>query len=282
MNGIGIKMDATILFRPGFNEENELNVCKQYFNVVTSRSKIPAGNVIIGRYSVLPYYNEFQEDCYNQMSVPINTFKEHKYIADFDYYKDIEDLTFPTYFDSYNLPEGKYVVKGVTNSRKQQWDTHMFATNKRRAIEIMCELKNDSLIGEQDIIFREYIPLQTFGTGVNGIRFTNEWRCFYLGNKMVSFVYYWSNSFPKENISDFKYYVEMFLFDGGFELADEAADIISKKTNFFVLDIARAENGNWYVVEVNDGQMSGLNNTNKHSFYKELKERVKEFYEQKC
>ena len=155
----------------------------------------------------------------------------------------------------------------------------MVSPNRKRAIEIMCELKNDSLIGEQDIIFRKYIPLQTFGVGVNGMRFTNEWRCFFLGNKLLTFVYYWSNSFPKENIENFTQYIEMFLFDGGLEIAENAADIISKKTNFFVLDVARAENGNWYVVEANDGQMSGLNGTNIHSFYQLLKEEIKNFYE---
>ena len=143
-------------------EENleEYQVANKYFDVYANRTEIPFDSLVIGRYSVLPYYDELEKDLFFRNSTLINSYKEHLFIANFHYYEYISDLTPQTWFEyefykcEYN---GPFVVKGLTNSRKHQWNTHMFAKNKIEALHIASKLANDPLIGQQGIIYRKYI-----------------------------------------------------------------------------------------------------------------------------
>lgn len=54
------------------------------------------------------------------------------------------------------------------------------------------------------------------------------------------------------------------------ELASEIAQIASQRTNFFVLDLAKTKAGKWILIEMNDGQMSGLSENNADELYANL------------
>lgn len=258
-------MDYQILFRTDSQNEEEFNACCDKIDetkISLSRSSIGYNKTVIGRYSVLPYYKELEEDLKFTESNLINSYREHLYIANFEYYEDVKKFTPKTYFALHNVPnEGKFVVKGVTNSRKFDWNTMMFADGKKEAIDIALKLSKDGLIGQQDIIVRDYVPLKTFEVGLNGLPFTNEWRFFFLGKNLVDYGFYWTiadnvnHFFPKDKLP----------------FVQEIADIVSEKTNFFVLDVAQTESGEWILIEINDAQMSGLSCIDPHRFYKKLK-----------
>jgi len=211
----------------------------------------------------LPFYKELEEDVTTLGSSLINSYSQFKWIADFEYYDLLKDYTFKTYFDPQDLPEDKsFVVKGKTNSRKANWDTHCFAKNKRRAVEIYCELKNDGLIGSQDIIFREYEPLVAFETLLSGLPVANEFRFFFYKNIELCHGYYWSNAeFPEKGNLDSK----------ALKMVQDVADIVSSYNNFFVIDIAQKVNEEWVIVELNAGEMSGLSLCNPLDLYGNLK-----------
>lgn len=265
-------MQDIILFREDSSNHKELEECKKFFKVKTRRSIINPNSLVIGRYSVLPFYEELEDDIFQLGSKIINSHIQHKYIANFEYYYDIKEFTFKTFLNGYDLPEDRYVVKGATNSRKHEWDTMMYAPTKRRALEISCDLKNDSLIRCQDIIFRKYVPLETLECGINGLPITNEWRLFFLGDRLVDFGFYWScieQERVKKFIPDFS--------SNGIPFALKVANIIAKKVNFFVLDVAKTQSGEWVVVECNDAQMSGLNSIDPELFYLNLREKLNDF-----
>ena len=120
------------------------------------------------------YFKELEADLKAQGSRLINTYREHSYIANFDYYYDIEDLTPKTWFRLEDVQEvGPYVVKGRTNSRKFQWDTQMYAEDLEGMEKIASFLWQDSLIGSQDIIIRKFVKLNVLETGINGLPFSN-------------------------------------------------------------------------------------------------------------
>lgn len=261
-----MQSNVSILFRPDYSTEEEFKVCKEFLTLKTKRSDIEKDTLVFGRYSVLPFYKELEEDLESNSSRLINSYEQHKYIADFEYYHDIKDYTFPTIFNPTDLVEEKYVVKGVTNSRKHEWNTMMYAPNRRRALEIYCDLKNDSLIRFQDIIFRKYVPLLTIDVGINDLPITNEWRLFYYKEDIIDAGFYWScvdESIVFSLAPDF--------YRRGVPFANEVAKIISKKVNFFVIDIAVTADDRWVVVECNDAQMSGLNTISPQSFYCNLR-----------
>lgn len=265
-------MNSQIYFRYDQNTKEEFEICSKYFKTVSQRTELDnqIKNVIC-RYSALPFNKELENDLKNIGCKPINSSIEHSYIADMGWIYDLEDLTFPTWTTLSDVPDNTPIIlKGKTNSRKFEWNTKMFAKNKQEAINIMHELWHDPLIGPQGLVFRKYIPLLTYEVGINGLPMTNEWRCFFYKNKLIDFGYYWStlNDMSVINQSEFE--------KEGLIIAKKAAEIICENTNFFVLDIAQDINNKWWIVEVNDGQMSGLSTIPIQRFYKNLYEILKE------
>lgn len=258
-------MKAKVLFRASLSEENEKNEVEEYFEVVESRVGL-SDTLVVARYSCLPFYKELEDDLFLQGSRLINSHKQHKYIADFEYYYDLEEMTPRTWFrliDSMGYG-GPYVIKGRTNSRKHLWNSHMYAETYQDAVSVMIKLNSDSLLASQDLVFREYVPLREFTKGINGLPVTNEWRCFFLGEALLSHGFYWS---------DYAEYAEE-LSESGLDFARKAASIISKSANFFVIDIAERADGEWTVIEVNDGQMSGLSLNPPETLYSNLKKEL--------
>lgn len=253
-----------ILFRPSLAEENEIKIASKYFDIATCRTECK-DELVIPRYSALPYNDELERDMQNLGCNLINTHRMYKWVADFKYYNILKKYTPETWwmqdFDKckYN---GPFIVKGVTNSKKFQWNTHMYAPTKRDVMDIAIKLWDDSYIGCQEIIARKYIPLETFETGIADLPFTNEWRFFYFGNRLLSYGYYWScadNPLKQEEIPL-----------GCVEFAQEIANVVRNHINFFVLDIAKTQNGDFILIEVNDGQMSGPSENDMDVLYKNL------------
>ncbi len=253
-----------VLFRGSLAEDGERHACQNYFPTYDHRTDIPEDSLVVCRYSCLPYYKELEYDLANRRCKLINSYAEHRWIANFEYYDSLRDLTPETWTDD-TLCEcthpGSFVVKGKTNSKKWQWNTMMFAQDKRAAMDIGCELMQDSMIAEQGVIYRKYVPLKTFETGLNGLPFTNEYRLFFYKDTLLSWAYYWSSALDVSHV----------LNDKGIEFACEVAEIASRHTNFFVLDIAETTEGKWILIEVNDGQMSGLSENGADRLYKKLR-----------
>jgi len=229
-----------------------------------SRMTIPQNCLVVGRYSVLPFYPELERDLAFRVSRLINSHTQHRFIADIrQWYPLVADVTPATWFDRWDLldPAEKYVVKGLTNSRKWKWDTHMFADGKENLMKVLYRLYEDAFISEQGVCVRKYVPLKTYDYGLNGLPFTNEWRMFYLGGTLVSHGYYWSTH-ERENPEDLSQEARQF--------ADEIAARVASHTNFFVLDIAEKADGGWVLIEINDGQMSGLSDIDPTQFYSSL------------
>lgn len=258
-----------ILFREDLDSENELTTAQQYMSLVRYRTEVPDSETVIGRYSVLPFYKELESELATKGSKLINSYTEHKYIANVLNWSESElaGLTPKTYDNWYKLPEGPYVLKGQTNSRKHQWLTHMFAPTLADIPTIAKNLMNDTLINEQGIVIREYVALKQLDTGINGLPITNEWRFFYLVvngvAREVAHGFYWASE--PDLIS------KAHLSSKAIHLADEAADKLVGKCTFFAIDIAETTAGSWTVIEVNDGQMSGLACIPADEFYAKLR-----------
>jgi hypothetical protein len=255
-------MNPVILFRPDRNTEEEMSIACKYFDVYTNRAAIPDGSLIIPRYSALPYYNELDRDMTDLGSKLVNTTEQFNYIANFEYYEDIKDFTFKTYFDSKDLPDHtSFVIKGKTNSKKHEWNTKMFAINRIKAREIAFELQKDGLIGYQDIIYREYVPLMTYEYLINDLPVTNEYRFFTHHGEILSHGYYWSCA---EDINKT-------ISQEGIDLVKKVAKIIKYANNFTVIDVAQKATGEWIIVELNAGEMSGLSLNDPDELYKNLR-----------
>lgn len=263
-------MTHALLFRPQHHRD-EMAVAERYFDVYTSRTRIPSGSSVIGRYSCLPYYHELVDDLQFLHARLVNDLLMHDYIAHSDYLYDIAGHTFPTWFRLQDVPNHlrnqPLIVKGRTNSRKWQWNTHMYAKDFATAGAMSAELANDPLIGPQGLIYRQYVPLETLEVGINDLPMTNEWRIFYLYGQRIAHGFYWGILDDMDAIPR----ITPDFIKNGLPFADSMAAILSEKASFFALDVAKTQDGRWMVVEVNDGQQSGLNGTiDADIFYKNL------------
>ena len=258
-----------VLFRKNFNISDEditeeFDICSKYLTTVEYRSSVEPDSLVIGRFSVLPYYHELELELKTKNCPLINSYDQHLYIADItNYYEDLKEYTPKTYSEWYNIPEGAYIVKGKTNSRKQLWETHMFAQNKKSLMDVLRRIYDDTFISDQGIVVREYIPLKRFDTGINGLPITNEWRFFFYKKYLLTFGYYWTN---------FLECLSMAVCDDGMiDFASRIASIVCEHANFFVLDIGEKEDGGYILIEVNDGCMSGISGCSPTALYSNLK-----------
>lgn len=267
----------TILFRrdkSDLEREKEFHICRSILPTLEISDNIPENKTVLGRYSVLPFYGEIQKRIENSGSKLIIDKKDHNYIAEMDWANNycennICQYTPKTYFlDQFpysSLPEGKYILKGCTNSRKQDWKNSMFAKNKGDVGRIFQILSSDSLIGQQKIVARQFEEFEVLEESVCGPDFTNEWRVFVFKGNIVSVGYYWSCAEDAGNIN--KYCPKI---SKEFELLiNSILKILPIDT--FVVDVAKRVDGAWRIVELNDFQMSGLSMNDPEKLYSNIK-----------
>jgi len=265
-------MKPIVLWRPHDPlDPTEENAIKGHFDLVRQRTEVGPGRLVIGRYSVLPFYKELEQDILNQGSKLINTYSEHLYVADLqNWYYDLQNETPVTMFtpeDTFLFGRPPFVVKGETNSRKFQWNTHMFALNKIDAVDIANELLQDSLLSTQNIYVRQYVPLVKLAEGLNGMPITEEYRFFILDGYILSGAFYWSS-----HVADVEKVPDPWSVPGFFDWFDEVLNRTCTKIRFYVVDVARTAEGKWIVIEMNDGQMSGLSENDPTILYGAMKE----------
>jgi len=253
-----------LLFRRSLEIEEEFKIASSIIPTIEYRSQIPEDSLVIGRYSVLPFYEELEKELALKNSRLINSYQQHRYIADItNWYEDLKDFTPKTYTQWGDLKEGRWVVKGRTNSRKFRWNTHMYAEGRQSLLKVISNLYDDIMIAEQGVVVRDYIPLAKLGEGINGLPITKEWRCFCYKDRILATGFYWAS---EEELDPGK------LPKKGLDFLNRIVSMVSEKTNFYVVDVAEKEDGNFMVVELNDGQMSGLSCVDPNNLYRNLRD----------
>lgn len=257
-----------LFFRNEEYSREEYEIAKQVWGahrIATQRVTLK-NQQVIGRYSVLPRYEELYNDLVLLGSTLIHTPSQFEICADFrKWYPFLKELTPKSWWDVgyMTAPETEHgwIVKGITNSKKNQWNTHMFARTRADLKQVVQNLSSDTFIGSQDLIYREYIPLEKVEDSINGLQASNEWRIFIWKDKILASGYYWSwvEEPPTEMPSK------------ALELVEKAIALFkSSGVIFYVLDVAKDVHGKWWLIEVNEGQMSGLNSIDPEEFYQNL------------
>jgi hypothetical protein len=140
------------------------------------------------------------------------------------------------------------IVKDFVKSRKHEWNEACFiqsASNRdvvARVVRRFLELQDDDL--NEGLVFREFVDFQPVGVHPkSGMPLTEEYRIFWLDDQPVFCSPYW------EGGEYSKTYPPLELF------AEVATAVRSR---FFTMDVARRVDGGWMIVELGDGQVSGL------------------------
>lgn len=250
----------------------------KFFYTTDSRVDIQKGDLVICRYSARPFVREVVNDIEKLGAKLINSYHQQEWVADIrEWYEYLHSYTPKTWFFPHLVPktEGPFVLKGKTNSKKFLWNTHMFAKTWDDIMPVYCRLLDDTLIGSQDIYVRKFVPLKTYFNAINDLPVSKEFRFFVAYGEILTGEFYWSNS-----IDD--------IIEKGFDKPDveevpkeflkKLIDIISPNINFFVMDVAQTCDGDWIVIELNDGQMSGLSENSADKLYANLDKAIMKKY----
>lgn len=263
-------MRPVIIFRSDTRDEQEEKLAAKEAGLIVldNFGQIQCNDLVIARYCSNPFYSWVAEGIEELGGRLINSAHQNSYVIDLiNYAYDLRELT-PQVFTWENFssaPEGKYIVKGQTNSRKFLWKDNMFAENISQAWEIARNLQRDGLLENQKIYFRPYLKLKEFfPSRYNHPPITDEYRFFVLNGTILGGSYYWSSVMDELE---------------GFDLSpnkvptnflQEVISRIGEKISFYSLDVAQTEDGKWVVIELNEGQMSGLSSMDPKFFYSQI------------
>jgi hypothetical protein len=267
--GVQAVTTPRILYRDGPDWRLEAEAARRYFDCFFSRLKVQPGDLVIPRFSALPFFKELEDDVLEIGAKLINSRLDHEYLADLgQWYPDLEGITPRTWYELHHIPEeGPFILKGETNSKKYNWRTHMYAENKREAIEVHSRLCADSLISQQKIYVREYVPLRKLMDGLQGLPITNEFRFFFYGTTMLSGGFYWSSH--TEDLQERGISLDPAQVPD--KLLRLIAGVVAEHATYFVADVAETESGEWILIELNDGTQSGISENNPETLYRNLK-----------
>lgn len=143
------------------------------------------------------------------------------------------------------------IVKDYVKSCKHQWNDACFIpdasdlNNFDRVVKNLIELRGEDFEG--GIIVREFIKLEFLTEhSKSKMPLAKEFRLFFLNNNLLQSFYYWDEGEYKDEIPS----------------SEEISDLLMIAKNidsrFFTMDIAKTTTGTWTIIELGDGQVSGL------------------------
>lgn len=156
------------------------------------------------------------------------------------------------------------IVKDFVKSQKHYWDIACFiprATDTKKVksvIEKFVELQNTDL--NEGLVIREFIKLNDLTIhSRSGMPLKQEYRLFFLNGQLLGYYDYWEEG---EYSADEHPPLDLFK-----SIAKNV------ESNFFSMDIAKTKNSEWIIIELGDGQVSGLpDKVNRLQFYGLIRE----------
>jgi hypothetical protein len=215
---------------------------------------IPSEALVIPRFRSIPFGRELQFAVESQGATLINSFSQHRAVADlFSWVEKLGSLT-PTAYRLEDIPtlsEGEYFVKGETNSLKDRWFESAYVPSKSELLRVVRNVQGDQYVGGQELVIRPFQHYRKLLDGVDGRPIFHERRAFFYKGELLTSAFYWSSypeALPVADVQE-----ECFL-----RAVHEAIARVGDVAPFLVIDFAEYTDGNWGVVELNDACMSGL------------------------
>ncbi len=164
------------------------------------------------------------------------------------------------------------IIKDFVKSRKHEWADACFIPSAadrnvvERVVNRFLELQGDDL--NEGLVFREFIEFRPVGVHPkSGMSLTEEYRIFWLDARPIFWAPYWEFGDHAGTSPPLELFVET---------------AIAVRSRFFSMDVARRIDESWLIVELGDGQVSGLpRESDAGPFYAELREHWPEVLRQK-
>lgn len=220
------------------------------FALTVSRLDVRAGDLVVARHTAWPWPLELALDVRRLGGALLNGPNAYHYADDARQWSaDLGDLTPRTWDRFEELPaDTAFVLKGK-KADKRAW-RRMFAPDKAHAIALRAELQRDLAFADDTIVARAYVPLERLGTSLGDVPISVEYRVFVGEGVELSRGFYW----PAEDCDRPPPAPDVIPAD----FLRAAMARVGDRIRFYALDVARDTAGRWWVVELNDGQRSGM------------------------
>lgn len=154
------------------------------------------------------------------------------------------------------------IIKDYVKSRKHEWQDACFienacdSNNLTRVLSNFLQRQGTAL--NEGVVFREFLKLAFLTNhSKSNMPLTKEFRLFFMQGKLLQTMYYWDEGSYEDIWPNFSIFQP---------IANKV------KSNFFTMDIALTIDGQWKIIELGDGQVSGLpDNVNLYEFYAKIK-----------
>ena len=155
--------------------------------------------------------------------------------------------------------EGPYIVKDYVKSRKHEWYDSCYIpkisdrANTEKIIRNFIDRQGSDLIG--GVVLRQFVKLKSIGFHEkSGMPISEEYRVFAYAGRVMIIDDYWRSD-------------EEICFSAE-ELEWIKSKIKKLKSGFVTMYIARREDGRLIIMELGDGQVSGLQQIHPEDFYR--------------
>ena len=160
----------------------------------------------------------------------------------------LEDFTFPVF------------LKGERQTNRHSKGMSI-ANNLADLENILHYWKQDTILGWQRLICREFVKLKKIAEPAGDkIQPSKEFRIFLWKNIIVGIGHYWTEFEKIELTASETTHIT--------NLAEEISKIVD--VPFLVVDVAQKADGEWIVIELNDGQESGYAGVNKLQLWQKI------------
>lgn len=237
---------------------------KAGFTIITDRNNIQKGDIVLPRF--YPFYNYLTDEFASIGATFISS--QHDWAADIRQWAPALGNLTPTTWETLDAVKasgyaGPFFVKGIDKSLKIDFQRFCYAENLTQLPITLQNLK-EALPIEQPLVIRKFEKLATYGISPNsGMPIAHEFRCFIYHGKFLTSGFYWEAERKQGNIN-------CFLPEPPMNFINKAIEAVGDNVSFYSLDVALTEKGNWIVIEVNDGCLSGLSANNPEELYKKL------------
>lgn len=214
-------------------------------------------------------YSAFYEKLKEKNIILINSPEEYNYYHLLPHwYKDFEQDTavsfwtkgadIPAAFSLLNNFDGAVMVKDYVKSRKHEWYDACFIPdvsdrkNASQVIQNFVTRQGDGLVG--GIVIRKFLELNSTGCHpISHMPISEEYRAFVLAGNILLVDDYWKEG----NVPSFSLEDQQWI----------DAQLEKIKGNFVTMDFARTADGKLVIMELGDGQVSGLQQIPVGEFY---------------
>jgi hypothetical protein len=158
---------------------------------------------------------------------------------------------------------GPAIVRDFVKSRKHEWNDACFIESPEdaaRVIRNFVERQGESLVG--GIVVREFVKLRHLGRHPkSGTPLSLEYRSFWLDGEPLLTLPYWAEATYDPQLVP---------------PLERFRPVVAKiDSRLFSMDLAMTEEGEWIIVEIGDGQVSGIPIESAREFYANLAERAR-------